>query len=191
MNDEVIFSPYLNPRHLENAGFLNSHPSTLPYIKGEGERMDKVYLTWWQVDRAIFSLADSLREYKPDVIVGISRGGLIPAVRLSHILGDVEFKVIDVKFYKDIGERGEKPVITIPLHGDLEGKKVVIVDDVSDTGKTLQVVIEEVKNRGAKDIKVACLAMKPWTSVVPDFYVFRTDKWIVFPWEEFPVVVRE
>ena len=33
--------------------------------------------------------------------------------------------------------------------------------------------------------------MKPWTKVVPDFYVFRTDKWIVFPWEEFPVVVRE
>ncbi|RLI70775.1 phosphoribosyltransferase, partial [Candidatus Heimdallarchaeota archaeon] len=69
--------------------------------------MDKVYLTWWQVDRAIFSLADSLREYKPDVIVGISRGGLIPGVRLSHILGDVEFKVIDVKFYKGIDERGE------------------------------------------------------------------------------------
>lgn len=153
--------------------------------------MDKVYLTWWQVDRAIFSLADVLREYNPDTIVGISRGGLIPAVRLSHILGDVDFKVIDVKFYKGIDERTEEPIITIPIHGSLEGKRVVIVDDVSDTGKTLQVVIDEVKKRGARDIKVACLAMKPWTSVVPDFYVFRTDKWIVFPWEEFPVVVRD
>ena len=153
--------------------------------------MDKVYLTWWQVDRAIFSLTDVLREYNPDTIVGISRGGLIPAVRLSHILGDVDFKVIDVKFYKGIDERTEEPKITIPIHGSLEGKRVVIVDDVSDTGKTLQVVIDEVKKRGARDIKVACLAMKPWTSVVPDFYVFRTDKWIVFPWEEFPVVVRD
>ncbi|HDG64366.1 MAG: phosphoribosyltransferase [Thermococcus sp.] len=153
--------------------------------------MDKVYLTWWQVDRAIFSLADVLREYNPDTIVGISRGGLIPAVRLSHILGDVDFKVIDVKFYKGIDERTEEPTITIPIHGSLEGKRVVIVDDVSDTGKTLQVVIDEVKKRGPRDIKVACLAMKPWTSVVPDFYVFRTDKWIVFPWEEFPVVVRD
>lgn len=141
--------------------------------------------------RAIFSLADVLRDYKPDVIIGIARGGLIPAVRLSHILGEVELKVIDVKFYKGIDERAERPTITIPIHGDIEGKKVIIVDDVSDTGKTLQVVIEEVKKRGAKDIKVACLAMKPWTSVVPDFYVFRTDKWIVFPWEEFPVVARE
>ena len=153
--------------------------------------MDKVYLTWWQVDRAIFSLADVLREYNPDTIVGISRGGLIPAVRLSHILGDVDFKVIDVKFYKGIDERTEEPTITIPIHGSLEGKRVVIVEDVSDTGKTLQVVIDEVKKRGPRDIKVACLAMKPWTSVVPDFYVFRTDKWIVFPWEEFPVVVRD
>ena len=153
--------------------------------------MDKVYLTWWQIDRAIFSLADKLREYKPDVIVGIARGGLIPAVRLSHILGDIELKVIDVKFYTDINEHTEMPKITIPIYGDLKGKRVVIVDDVSDTGKTLEVVINEVKRLGAKEIKVACLAMKPWTSVVPDFYVFRTDKWIVFPWEEFPVVVRE
>ncbi|MBO8175020.1 MAG: phosphoribosyltransferase [Thermococcus sp.] len=152
--------------------------------------MDKVYLTWWQVDRAIFSLADKLREYKPDVIVGIARGGLIPAVRLSHILGDIELKVIDVKFYTDINEHAEMPKITIPIYGDLKDKRVVIVDDVSDTGKTLEVVINEVKRLGAKEIKVACLAMKPWTSVVPDFYVFRTDKWIVFPWEEFPVVVR-
>ncbi len=152
--------------------------------------MDKVYLTWWQVDRAIFSLADKLREYKPDVIVGIARGGLIPAVRLSHILGDIELKVIDVKFYTDINEHTEMPKITIPIYGDLKGKRVVIVDDVSDTGKTLEVVINEVKRLGAKEIKVACLAMKPWTSVVPDFYVFRTDKWIVFPWEEFPVVMR-
>jgi len=153
--------------------------------------MDKVYLTWWQVDRAIFALAEKLREYKPDVIVGVARGGLIPAVRLSHILNDIPLKVIDVKFYKGIDERGEKPVITIPIHGDLKGKRVVIVDDVSDTGKTLEVVIEEVKKLGAREVKVACLAMKPWTSVVPDYYVFRTDKWIVFPWEEFPVIEKE
>ncbi|WP_048150998.1 phosphoribosyltransferase [Palaeococcus ferrophilus] len=154
--------------------------------------MDKVYLTWWQIDRAIFALADELRKnFMPDVIVGIARGGLIPAVRLSHILGDVELKVTDVKFYRDIGERREKPEIRIPLHGSLEGKKVAIVDDVSDTGKTLEVVIDEVKKAGASEVKVVCLSMKPWTSVVPDFYVFRTDKWVVFPWEEFPVVVRE
>ncbi|WP_461864996.1 phosphoribosyltransferase [Thermococcus sp.] len=153
--------------------------------------MDKVYLTWWQTDRAMFALADALRSYNPDVIVGIARGGLIPAVRLSHILGDTELKVIDVKFYKDINERMERPKIVIPIHGSLEGKRVVIVDDVSDTGKTLEVVIDEVKRLGASEIRIACLAVKPWTKVMPDFYVFRTDKWIVFPWEEFPVVVRE
>jgi len=154
--------------------------------------MDKVYLTWWQIDRAVFSLADELRKsFLPDVIVGIARGGLIPAVRLSHVLGDIEMKIIDVKFYTDIEERMEKPVVTIPLHGSLEGKKVVVVDDVSDTGKTLEVVVDEVKKAGAKEVKIVCLSMKPWTKVVPDFYVFRTDKWIVFPWEEFPVVVRE
>ncbi|WP_297465108.1 phosphoribosyltransferase [Thermococcus sp.] len=154
--------------------------------------MDRVYLTWWQVDRAVFSLAGEIRKhFRPDVVVGIARGGLVPAVMLSHILGDLELKVIDVKFYKDVEKKMERPVITIPLHGSLEGKRVLIVDDVSDTGKTLEVVIEDVKNAGASEVKVACLSMKPWTKVVPDFYVFRTDKWVVFPWEEFPVVVRE
>ncbi|ACJ17305.1 xanthine/guanine phosphoribosyltransferase [Thermococcus onnurineus NA1] len=154
--------------------------------------MDKIYLTWWQIDRAVFALAEELRKkFMPDVIVGVARGGLIPAVMLSHILGDVDVEIIAVKFYKDIEEHMEKPVVTIPLHGSLNGKRVVIVDDVSDTGKTLEVVIEEVKKAGAREVKVACLSMKPWTKVVPDFYVFRTDQWIVFPWEEFPVVVRE
>lgn len=149
-------------------------------------------MTWWQIDRAIFSLADRLREnFMPDIIVGIARGGLIPAVRLSHVLGDVELRVIDVKFYTDIEKRMERPEIKIPLYGDFRDKRVIIVDDVSDTGKTLQVVIGEVKRLGAKEVKVVCLAMKPWTAVIPDFYVFRTDKWIVFPWEEFPVVVRQ
>ncbi len=153
--------------------------------------MDKVYLTWWQIDRAVFSLARSIAaSFEPDVIIGVARGGLIPAVRISHILGDIEMRVIDVKFYKDIGERREEPIVTIPIHGPLDGKKVLIVDDVSDTGRTMEVVMGEVKKAGAEEVKVACLAMKPWTKVVPDFYVFRTDEWIVFPWEEFPAVVR-
>jgi len=153
--------------------------------------MDRVYLSWWQVEKALQSLALSVRDFGPDVIVGIARGGLIPAVMISHALGDVELRVMDVKFYKGIGERVGEPVITIPLHGSLEDKRVLIVDDVSDTGKTLEVVIEEVKKAGAKEIRVACLVAKPWTKVMPNYYVFRTDGWVVFPWEEFPVVVRE
>lgn len=126
-----------------------------------------------------------------DVIVGVVRGGFILVVRFSYIFGDFEVKVIDVKFYKDIDERMEKLVINILFYGLFERKKVVIVDDVSDIGKIFEVVIEEVKKVGVEEVKVVCFSMKFWMKVVLDFYVFRMDKWIVFLWEEFLVVVRE
>jgi len=153
--------------------------------------LDKVYLSWWDIEKAIHSLALAIRKsYFPDLIVGIARGGLIPAVSLSHTLG-VEMAVVDVKFYRDVEGREREPIIRTSFPINPQGKRVLLVDDVSDTGETLKVVLRELHNSGVLETKVACLVVKPWTKVIPNFYVFRTDKWVVFPWEEFPVVVRE
>jgi len=119
--------------------------------------------------------------------VGIARGGLIPAVRMSHIMDNILMRVMDVKFYTDIKEHTEMPRITVPLTEPVEGKNVLIVDDVADTGKTLKVVREDIVKKGAKDVRIAVIAKKPQSIVDPDYYIFQTDRWIIFPWEKMPV----
>lgn len=153
--------------------------------------MEKEYLVWSKVDEAIWTLVDHVRkEYNVDIIVGIARGGLIPAVRMSHIMDNILMRVMDVKFYTDIERHTEMPEITVPLTEPVQGKNVLIVDDVADTGKTLKVVKEDIIEKGARDVKIAVIAKKPKSIVDPDYYIFQTDKWIIFPWEKMPVCKR-
>jgi hypoxanthine phosphoribosyltransferase len=150
--------------------------------------MEKEYLHWSKVDEAIWTLADYVRkDFQVDIIVGIARGGLIPAVRLSHIMDNILLRVMDVKFYTDIEEHSEMPTITVPLTEPVKGKHVLIVDDVADTGKTLKVVKDYIKTQGARDVRIAVIAKKPQSIIDPDYYIFQTDRWIIFPWEKMPV----
>ncbi len=150
--------------------------------------MEKEYLHWSKIDEAIWTLVDYVRkDYHVDIIVGIARGGLIPAVRMSHIMDDILMRVMDVKFYTDIEKHTETPEITVPLTEPIKGKNVLIVDDVADTGKTLKVVREDLVAKGAKEVRIAVIAKKPQSIVDPDYYIFQTGQWIVFPWEKMPV----
>ncbi len=148
--------------------------------------MEIVSMGWHEFEKAIGALANTLRRrYDPDVIVGVARGGLFPAVRLSHLMGDKTLRIIHVKYYKGVALRRKKPELLADV-GRLKGK-VLVVDDVADTGTTLEFVAKHIKRKGAKDVRVATIAMKPHSTFKPDFFVFETDKWIVFPWEEMPV----
>jgi hypothetical protein len=63
------------------------------------------------------------------------------------------------------------------------GLKVLVVDDVSDTGSSLRTAMEHVADRGASEVRVATLHVKPWTTFRPDYYAAEVDAWIVYPWE--------
>jgi hypothetical protein len=148
--------------------------------------MEPISMGWHEIEKAVTALANAVkREFDPDMIVGVARGGLIPAVRLSHLLGDKLLRIIHVKYYKDINLRKEKPELWADI-GKPKGK-VLVVDDVADTGTTLEFVVRYLKEKGVTDIRIATIAWKPKSRLKPDFYVYETDKWIVFPWEEAPV----
>ncbi len=149
--------------------------------------MEKEYLDWYTIDEAVWTLADTiLKEYDPDVLIGVSRGGLPPAVRFSHI-GELPLRVMGLKFYKDVGETNEKPTVTIPLTADITGKRVLVIDDVADTGETLVEVKKHLEEKNPEEVRVAVIAKKPSSIFDPDYYIMCTDKWIVFPWEKMQV----
>ncbi|MFA5076799.1 MAG: phosphoribosyltransferase [Candidatus Micrarchaeia archaeon] len=145
--------------------------------------MEFMQPTWQEVDAMCAELASMVREFRPDWIVGISRGGLVPARLLSDVLANHNVTTIRIEFYKTIGETSGFPNITQPLQVDVKGKKVLLVDDVADTGRSLAVAKEHVKRAGASEVKIAALHCKPGSIVVPDYCIGQTTAWIIYPWE--------
>jgi len=121
--------------------------------------------------------------YHPDLIVAIARGGLIPARILGDLLQIPELTVIQVEFYTDIAKTRQQPTLKLGLTTSIQGKKTLLVDDISDTGKTLQLAKNHLTQHGAAEIKTATLYTKPQSIDTPDYYEKQTSRWVVFPWD--------
>jgi len=141
--------------------------------------------TWNKIYDRLLSQAEKIRQscFKPDVIVGITRGGWIPARVLSDLLGISALVTARVEFYLGVAETRNKPVLTQGVSAGVTGKKVLIVDDVADTGKSLQLARDHVVQQGAAEVRIATVYRKPWSVITPDYYEAETSGWIVFPWE--------
>lgn len=142
--------------------------------------MDLLRINWETALDYCQELAGKV-DFKPDMIIGISRGGLVPARIMSDILGVREVAIIGIRFYSGIGKTDERPAITQDINVDVKGKKILLVDDVSDSGKSLAVAVERLK--GAKELKSATLHYKPGSGYKPDYFISSTRAWIVYPWE--------
>jgi len=157
-------------------------------VEFEGNKF--LVLTWEDIMSHVESLAEKIKEsYAFDAIIGILRGGLFVANLLSDILGIDEVHPLGIRSYTDIEHRGEVKIYHWPSLPLMTGKKLLIVDDVSDEGKTLRAAVEKVvKPLGALTIKTAVLHVKPWTSFMPDYHVVTTSCWILYPWSRYESV---
>ncbi len=143
--------------------------------------------SWDYIHELCIDLADKIKasKYEPDIIVAISRGGWIPGRLLSDLLGKLDIATIKVEHYVDFYRTRKKPEITQPLPIKVSGKRVLLVDDLADSGSSLNLVMEYLKEQGAKDVKICAMYSKPWSVITPDFYSRETDAWICFPHETY------
>jgi hypoxanthine phosphoribosyltransferase len=150
-----------------------------------GSELEFEVPTWNQIYDMLLNLAEKIRkdEFKPDLIVGVSRGGWPPARVLSDLMDNPNLANVRAEFYLGVAETKGEPVLTQPVSTSVAGKKVLIVDEVADTGKSLKLVKEHILEDGAVKVKVATVYYKPWSIVKPDYYEKETSCWIVFPWE--------
>ena len=141
--------------------------------------------TWNKIYDMLLSQAEKIRQsgFKPDVVVGITRGGWVPARVLSDFLEIPNLATVRVEFYLGVAETQNEPVLTQGVSAAVTGKKVLIVDDVADTGKSLQLAREHVLQQGATEVRIATVYRKPWSVIKPDYYEIETSCWVVFPWE--------
>jgi len=128
--------------------------------------------------------------YRPDMVLGIARGGLLVAGAIGYALGVKNTFTMNVEFYTGIDERLEMPMILPPVPDlvDFAETKVLIADDVADTGATLKLVQEFCEGKVA-EVRCAVLYEKSRSQVKCEYVWRRTDRWIVFPWSaEEPVL---
>ena len=145
--------------------------------------MEFLRISWEEGAALCEKLVHKTEEYSPDILIGVSRGGLVPLRVFSDMLGIKRIGVLGIQFYKKIGETRDFPEITHDMPLNIEGKKVLIIDDVADTGKSLIAAREYIERKGASEIKMATLHYKPTSIVKPDYFVGITTAWIIYPWE--------
>ncbi|MGC4153669.1 MAG: phosphoribosyltransferase [Propionicimonas sp.] len=142
-------------------------------------------LTWEGFGIAIRELAGQVVDdgFRPDLILSITRGGLVPTGAISYAMGIKNLHIINVEFYTGVGERLPMPVVLPPVPPGvlLSGQTVLIVDDVADTGETLRTVQEFCAEHVA-EARTAVLYEKPQSAVKCDYVWKRTSEWISFPW---------
>ncbi len=151
------------------------------------ENTNKIYLSWSDVDKLMTSLIPRLQSYTYDLMIAITRGGIIPAAIIAERLAIQQVLVASVDFYEDEAHDLDWPVfMQFPSDSLLRGKQILIVDDIWDRGKQVFSVTERVEQAGGQAQSVV-LHYKPHRSQfpdkIPDFYAVKTKDWIIYPWE--------
>jgi uncharacterized protein len=146
---------------------------------------DREIMTWAGFGEASRALAQMVADsgFRPDLVLAIARGGLPVAGALAYALSVKNCFAMNVEFYTGVDQRVEMPVQLPPLLDvvDISGMRVLVADDVADTGRTLELV-HKVINAHVSEARCAVLYQKSH-SVIDCEYVFkRTDQWINFPW---------
>ena len=150
-------------------------------------------MSWADLGEASRGLASAIVDdgYEPDLILGIARGGLLVAGALSYAIGVKNTFTMNVEFYTGVDERLDVPMILPPVPDlvDFAEFKVLIADDVADTGHTLHSVQQFCAGK-VGEVRTAVIYEKPRSIVECDYVWRRTDLWINFPWSDQPPVVR-
>jgi hypoxanthine phosphoribosyltransferase len=150
-------------------------------------------MSWDELGTGARELAEQIRDdgYRPDLILGIARGGLLVAGALSYALDVKNTFTMNVEFYTGIDERLPVPMLLPPVPDlvDLHDARMLIADDVADTGQTLALVKGFCAGQ-VGEVRAAVLYEKPRSIVDCEYVWRRTDRWVVFPWSARPPVTE-
>ena len=152
---------------------------------------EREILTWTDFGEAARELAHQVvgDGFRPDVVLAIARGGLTVAGALAYALSVKNCFAMNVEFYTGVDERIDVPVMLPPMLDlvDIAGLRVLVADDVADTGKTLELVHSVIAEH-VSEARCAVLYQKPRSIIDCEYVYRRTDLWINFPWSSQPPV---
>lgn len=142
-----------------------------------------ISLSWSQLQADTIALAKKIKQanIKLDEIVSISRGGMVVARMLSDLLS-LPISHIAIESYEDL-KQGKEPILTQVSPRQFKGEVILLVDELSDSGKTFVKGIEYMNSLPVGGVYSVAPYIKPHTKYLPDFYVKSLDGWLIFPYE--------
>ena len=152
------------------------------------KKMPVKVVSWSEVVEWCRALAQKIRlsKFKPDVIVAIARGGFVPARLLCDYLDVIDLLSIKIEHWIETGKHKEEATIKYPFNYDFAGCKVLIIDDIADTGKSVVLASKYIsENCKPSELKTATMQVIPATSmIIPDYYVDEVKEWTwyMYPW---------
>lgn len=153
-------------------------------------RSDRTHYDWKSVEKYTKRALSVYKGPKPDVVIGLSRGGWVPATIAAQYFSVRKLYSIGLYSYHDDTNIASSTITqyqSLPgASTDFSNKIILMVDDISDKGKTFKYATKLLRDAYKCDIKTMCIVVKEGTEYKPDFYykLEPDDKWIVFPWEE-------
>lgn len=145
--------------------------------------------SWENIYQLSRRLSEKIIEsrFKPDMIIGLARGGWVPSRNLCDFLGVKDLISLKVEHWGVTASPDGKAKLKYPFEVDLSGKNVLLVDDITDTGESLKLTKEFVGKMGPEELKTAALQYMTGSNFTPDFYAETIDSekdwtWIIYPW---------
>lgn len=132
-------------------------------------------MTWRKFEQEIKKLSNKI-DFNPDIIIGIVRGGIIPARSLASHLKVKSMFCLTVK------KQNNSRIITTEINEDLNNKKILLVEDILETGNSLIVAKKYLEQKGAV-VKTACIYVTPQSAIKPTYFIKTIAYPIPMPWE--------
>lgn len=169
---DVVLAPQAEPPRQPSARDLSRQRSSVKE------------LSWAEFDRAVQQLARSIQQsYKPQAVVGVAHGGVFVGRALAGALGCDFFPVRITRRSRDKVSSGTgQPKLAGKMPAELDGRRVLIVDDVAASGDTLELATSLARRAGAAEVQTACLVVRP-DGFRADHAALPTDSLVVFPWD--------
>ena len=145
-------------------------------------------VTWDEIAQWTETVARKITEtgFRPTVVIGLTRGGWVPARLICDHLKVKKLYAVKTEHWGVTANRDGKALLTQELSIDVTSDKVLIVDDITDTGESLMLALGHLKGMGPKELKSSTLLHIAHSKIQPDFFCVHVPKeewtWFIFPW---------
>ena len=141
--------------------------------------------TWDELHENIREIADKIKkdDYQPDIVIALSRGGFVPARVICDLMIIKDLVSVKVDHWGVTAAKDGKAHLRYPIDVDLTGKKVLIVDDITDSGESMIIAKEFVEKLNPKEIRTAAIFHIKHSKFIPNYYSKKIDWiWVMWPW---------
>jgi hypoxanthine phosphoribosyltransferase len=143
-------------------------------------------VSWAEVETLVADIVGQVRadRFRPDLIVAIARGGFVPARLLADHLDVFDMDSIKIEHYRGV-RKGPGARLRYPLSAEVDGRTILVVDDVSDSGETFELALAHIRSRGTPaGVRTAAVHHKETSSYRPDYHAGKLShwRWLIYPW---------